>query len=194
MSGLIHENHRGIDEGVLSAQLRREWAGFIPIGAVLQLNGSARLYFPRLLVDFFDRRACCAHMSFHLLDVAAEIPDLIQRIPPRHLNGHFARDVRNSHHDVKQMSFRIGNGNFIQYWSVFGTPGGLHRVSQRLRRAYRDRDDESDERISRLHRLLAPAGCGSPAGSFFNSFSHKPSKLPLDIISSKSPALASAAR
>src|SRR2546425_9649542 len=46
----------------------------------------------------------------------------------------------------------------------------------------------------RAHRALASLGTCAAVLSFFSNFSHKPSKLPLDIINKRSPALASAAK
>src|SRR5207245_8589330 len=55
----------------------------------------------------------------------------------------------------------------------------------------------SEQNVSRKqedYRALASLGTGPAELSLLSSFSHRPSKLPLDIISSKSPDLASAAR
>jgi hypothetical protein len=48
-----------------------------------------------------------------LLEAAAEIADLIERIPCGHLQGEFAANVRNSHGDLKEMFGRFGERDFV---------------------------------------------------------------------------------
>src|SRR6202035_5301961 len=126
-----------------------------------------------------------------LLHVAAEIADLVQRIPRRDLHRQLSRHVGNFHFDVEYMPLGVGDRNFV----LDGRCAGVDRLAGILRvnRSCNNQDAGEPQR-GRLHCLLAPAGCGTPSANFLSSLSHRPSKLPLDMISSKSPGLASADR
>src|SRR6185369_11429157 len=91
------------------------------------------------------------------------------------------------------MPLRIGEGDFVEDRIVLGT-AGLYRVTRCLQREYRNSEKDGGQRICWLHRRLAPVGCGTDSPSFLRSFSHRPSKLPFDMIRSRSPGLASPAR
>ena len=121
----IHQNHRGIDEGMLAIQLRAKRARLVPIRGITHDNGSISSDAPGLLVYFFDgwrhgiRRSYrapgwrCASSNFHLLDVRAKVANLIQRVPGRHLDQDFIGDIRNGHRNVKEMLFGMRERNFI---------------------------------------------------------------------------------
>src|SRR5437868_4640049 len=94
---------------------------------------------------------------------------------------------------MKQVALRIRDGDLVQNRSVLGHVS-LNRLGCCRKRTYGSDKESGNERTGRLHRRFAPTGCGADSLNFFSSFSHKPSKLPLDMINSKSPGLASAAR
>src|SRR5579859_846899 len=58
----------------------------------------------------------------------------------------------------------------------------------------RERAHQASNGSRKTHRAFASRGTASAEPSFLSSFSHKPSKLPFDMIRSKSPAFASPAR
>src|SRR6202051_320936 len=79
----VHQNHRGIDEGVLAVQLRSKGTGLVPVRGITDDEGSVSSEAPGLLVDFFDGRrrdiGCDVRprlsrplANFHLLDVRNE--------------------------------------------------------------------------------------------------------------------------
>src|SRR3974390_3308487 len=115
--------------------------------------------------------------------MAAEIANLIEGIPCGHLQVNVILHVRDSHGDVEQMLFRMRKGY------------GVLDLGASRNAGQRSKDKETKSRAqpeTKLdHRALTPA-VECVAASFFRSFSQRPSKLPLDIISRRSPGLASA--
>src|ERR1700732_3711407 len=109
---------------MLAIQLRGKRAGLIPVDCVSNSDRFAATLAPDApgqLVDFFDgwrlairryggprvRRWLHRSLSnFHMLDMRAEVANLIQRVPRRNLDEDFILDIRNGHRYVKQMLLR----------------------------------------------------------------------------------------
>src|SRR5437879_3759081 len=70
----------------------------------LHLSPSTTPEAPSLLVYFFDKRCLGTGKCLHVLHVAAEVTNLIERIPRGHLNKHLARHIRNGHCHVERVS------------------------------------------------------------------------------------------
>src|SRR5712664_2641842 len=187
--GRIKQNHRGIDKSVLGVQLRRKWTNLIPEDCVLNFDRAGPPDPPGLLVEFFDRRSFRPRERFDLLYALAEVPDLIKRIPNRHLHNYFPAYIRNVHRHVEEMPFGMVERRNILNRCIAGSTECQDK---------QERDNRPVDQIrpgrSRGHRVFASLPTGTEEPSFFRSFSHNPSKLPLDMIRNKSPALASAAR
>src|SRR5260370_19887950 len=65
---------------------------------------------------------------------------------------------------------------------------------QDKKKAKAGRDQQPASGGSKSHRVFASPASSTTAPSFFKTFSHKPSKLPLDMMRRRSPGLASAPR
>src|SRR5216684_622459 len=185
----VEEDHGRIDERVLGIQLRRKRASLIPISCINNLDRSRALNAPCLLVRFFDKCFLGAGKRFHLLHVTAEVADLVERIPRGHPDNHLVRHIGNGHCHVEEVPLGM-----IQEDGVLnGCPGG-RAEGQDKENAKASRDQQPAPGRSKGHRVFAsPASCPA-APSFFRTFSHRPSKLPLDMMSRRSPGLASAPR
>ncbi len=103
----IKENHCGVYEGVLRVQLRRKWANIVPVDVVLNFKRAVPSDPPRLLVHLFDRRSFRSGESFHLLHAFAEISNLVERIPRRHLHRYLTVHIRYGHRHVELVSLRM---------------------------------------------------------------------------------------
>ena len=99
----VHEDHRRIDEGMLGIELRGKGARFIPVRGVRKFDRARALDTPRLLVHFFDECLLQTGRCLHLLHVTAEVANLVERIPRRHLHKHFASHIGNGHRYVEEM-------------------------------------------------------------------------------------------
>src|SRR5689334_14829297 len=117
----------------------------------------------------------------------AEVTNLIKRIPRRHLHREFACDVRNRHRNVEQMLFGMFEGDAVLNSGLAGCA-----EQEQTQKKEKERAHQPSGGRKKTHR--ASASLGTTELSFLRSFSHKPSKLPLDMISSRSPDLASLAR
>src|SRR5436309_15577877 len=85
----VHQDHRGIDKGVLTIELRGERAVFIPIGIIADRNGPLPRYPPGLLIQLFNGPYFCTSKGRNIVDVTAEVANLIEGVPCRHLHGDF---------------------------------------------------------------------------------------------------------
>src|ERR1700693_2252834 len=84
------------------------------------------------------------------------------------------------------MPLRVREGNFVTNRAVKGTRYKTEKKKRESQTAC------SAERKTN-HLLVAPDGTRASSPNFLVSFSHNPSKLPLDITSKRSPGSASAA-
>src|SRR5437899_2403796 len=185
----IHQNHGGVDERMLGIELRAERSGFVPIRRITKLNRSRSPNAPRLLVQLFDGCFFCSYEGFHLLDVRAEIANLVEGIPRGPFNRDFSRNIGNGHGQVKQVPLGMFQRNAVVNRGVAGNAEHQQRKEmeeQRFQQAFPTKEMS--------HRALASLETCAGVLSFFSSFSHKPSKLPFDMINKRSPALASAAK
>src|SRR5260370_14289357 len=174
---------------MLGIKLRGKRTRFIPIGRVSNLYRSCSLNAPRLLVHFFDECFLGAGKCFNLLYMTAEVTNLVERIPSGHAHEHFAGYVGNGHRHVEEMPLGM-----IQQDHVLNCCSGRRTESQDKEKAEAGGDQQPAPRGNNRSRVFAsPASC-TAAPSFFRSFSHRPSKLPLDMMRRRSPGLASPPR
>ena len=103
----VHQNHRGVDEGVVFVELSSERSGFVPVGVVAERDCSASRDAPGLFVELLDARRLLADKGLESLDVAREVTDLIKGVPSGDLYGHGAGDVRDVHDDVENVLLRV---------------------------------------------------------------------------------------
>jgi hypothetical protein len=66
-----------------------------------------------LLIQLFDGRYFCTGKDRNILDVTAEVANLIERVPSRHFHGDFARDIGNGHRHMEEMLFRVCERHFV---------------------------------------------------------------------------------
>src|SRR3984893_7973279 len=188
--GHVHQYHCRIDEGMFAVQLGREGPSFIPVRGVTNRDGPFPVDAPSLLIHLFERSFIRTNECLDLLHVRAEIAYLVEGVPGGHLHRHFAGDFRNLHGDVKKMALRMRDRYFITNRDS--------RRTREARHAQRSQNTDGPEKpppaAMCAHRTVASDGAATSRPSLFNSFSHNPSKLPFDIISKRSPALASAER
>src|SRR5271170_4676810 len=184
----VQQNHRRIDERMLSVELRGEWPSLIPIRGVAQRDRPTRRHAPGLLVQLLDGHAPAIGKRRHLRDVTAEIADLIERVPGRHLHNDLVVHIGNRHGYRENMLFGVCQRNVV-------ANRGLRWNGAAQRCGHHGCDDQQIAQRTGLerHRRVASAGVRTPLSNFFTNFSHKPSKLPLDITSSTSPGAASLA-
>jgi hypothetical protein len=179
-TGDVHKEHGRVDESVKRIELRAEGSGIVPVGGVVNRDSSGRMNDPSLLVYFFDWKSHVAHEGIYFLDVVAEIANLIKGIPRGHLDRDFASNVRNRHGDVKQMIFWLSERNF-----VMDSPQCTRR--SRPKRNSEGQDKKEITADETAHRERTSDGSSESAPSFFMSFPQRPSKLPFDMISRRSP-------
>ncbi len=191
---------------MLTIQLRGKWAGLVPINCVPNIDRSMATVAlratdaPGLLVDFFDGRrygvsricrlppVAWGSPNLHLLNMRTKVANLIQRVPGRNLNEDMVLHIRNGH-DAREIG------------AAPDAPGKLHSESCHAERAKCKTETEKVREVQKCvqhgkktnHLLVAPDGTRASSPSFLVSFSHNPSKLPLDITSKRSPGSASAA-
>src|ERR1700739_1084013 len=99
----IHENHRGIYESVVFAELRSKRAGAVPIDRIADSYQAFATNMPGELVDLVDCKRLRSCERGDSLDAAAEVANFIQRVSSRDLKGKIAVHVRNIDGDVKEM-------------------------------------------------------------------------------------------
>src|SRR5580700_7766044 len=182
----IKENHCRIDESVLPVQLRRKRPNLIPIGCVANGDRSLASNPPSLFVHFFNRRFPCSLECFHSLNMAAEIPNLIQSIPRGHLDRHLAGYVRNGHGYMEKVPLRIADRHFVPN----RRPASASPAQRAHQKRHRREHGPAPPRLS-FHLVLASEETCTGWPSLASSFSQSPSKLPLDITRSTSPGSAS---
>ena len=98
---------------MLRIQLRRKRTNLIPVRGVRNLDRSGSLNAPGLLVHLFDEHLLRTSHGLDLLQVTAEIADLVKRIPRGHSNGDFAGHVGNGHRHVEEVPFGMIQENRV---------------------------------------------------------------------------------
>src|SRR5215469_7288094 len=165
-------------------ELRAERPRIIPERIVGDLHLAVALHPPGQLVQLLNRGLLTIHARRNPLHMAAEIADLIKRIPRRHLQIHVPLHVRHFHRYMEKMLFRMLQRNRIANFSVNGSCEGKYDAEE-------NEEPQAGQQTNLLHRAFTPL-VGCTAVNFWSNFSQSPSKLPFDIISTKSPGLASA--
>src|SRR5258708_19928309 len=98
---------------MLTIQLRCERTRLIPIRSVMNTDCTLPCNAPRLFINLLDRRYFGTDERFDLPHVAAEILNLVEGIPCRHLHRDFVHDIGNGHCHVEEMLFRMRKRHFV---------------------------------------------------------------------------------
>jgi hypothetical protein len=98
---------------MIGVELRVEGADVVPEGGVFYGNGAVGFYGPGELVELFDRDLLAVCGGFDLLNVTAEIADLVKGVPRGHLEFELVVNAGDFHGDVEKVLFRIGEGDFV---------------------------------------------------------------------------------
>src|SRR4029077_10631848 len=102
--------------------------------------------------------------------MGAEIANLIQRIPCRHLHSHIATNVRNFHGYVENVALRMVERDPVANCAACG-------ACQVSCKHYRQTNAKEEiPETHPVHRIDASEGIAMPRSSLFTSFSHRPSK------------------
>src|ERR1043166_640833 len=83
--GNVQKDHGGIDESVFFVELRSEWTWRIPENRVADRYGARGASAPGELIQFFSSQGFALRFGGELLDTAAEITNLVEGVPSRHL-------------------------------------------------------------------------------------------------------------
>src|SRR5260370_42317376 len=104
----------------------------------------------RLLIKLLNRSYFGTDECFDLPHVAAEILNLVEGVPRRHLHGNFVHDIGNGHRHVEEMLFRMRKRHFVADGSAAGGGGyeNQHKAEQR-------RNPQNAPAQSKGHRVFA---------------------------------------
>ena len=88
---------------MLGNQLRTKRPHIVPKGCVRHLYRSRAHHAPCQFVQFVDFHFIAVDRCFHLLNMTAEVANLVQRVPCGHLQFHLSLHVWYFHGHAKQM-------------------------------------------------------------------------------------------
>src|SRR5260370_19369481 len=146
----VQKDHRRIYERVLTIELRCERTHLIPIRSVMKPDCSISCDAPRLLIKLLNRSYFGTDECFDLPHVAAEILNLVEGVPRRHLHGNFVHDIGNGHRHVEEMLFRMRKRHFVADGSAAG------RASyEKKQEAEKRRNPQNAPAQSKGHRVFA---------------------------------------
>src|SRR5665213_4205471 len=123
-------------------------------------------------------------LSRGLQHVRGKVANLIQRIPGRHLQNEVIAHVGNAHGYAKNVPVRMGQRNRVFNRGV--------RRGRKVKQGNKNGRDGPRAKAE-LHALNFLAGAPRSC-SFPSSLPHNPSKLPLDMTSTRSPGCVLSAR
>src|ERR1700721_372229 len=182
----IEKNHRRIDECVFGVELRTERPGVVPKGVVGNFDRAVGSNAPRELVQLFNGELASVGGGGNALHMAAEIANLVEGVPGGHLKVHAVFHLGDFDGDVEEMLFGMRERDFVANFRI-------RRSGEKETSPENNGGREADCETVPGHCAFAPLVVWR-AESFFRSFSQRPSKLPLEMIRSKSPGWSSAAR
>src|SRR5207302_6811204 len=118
------------------------------------------------------------------------IADFVQCVPRRHLKSQIAMHIGHVNGHMEKMLRRICERQLIRNRGMAWQYNHAEAEEMQGRQCAKMTETKGED----FHRELASAGVRCGAFNFFRSFSQSPSKLPLDMMSSRSLGLAFAAR
>ncbi len=104
----VEKNQRRVDKGVFGIELGAERARIVPESGIGNFYRARGIDVPGELVEFGDFDFLVVGEGFDLLDVTAEVADLVKGVPRGHLEIHFAVDIGDFHRDAKEVLLWMG--------------------------------------------------------------------------------------
>src|SRR2546426_1207830 len=178
----IQQNLREVQERMRGVQLGIKWPRVVPIDIVFDQNVPIAGDLPGLLIQFHHgHRMTIGVLGAQPGQTMRKIADLVERIPGRELHGQLLLHIRDAHLHVEFMLFGVRERNGISNRRRRGPRANHSRECQENTGQTRPANHCPALLRMQTHEPLPfRRRCSS-------SFSHKPSKLPLDITRITSP-------